>query len=42
MDAVVPFVGLFYGVQFAETAGFSSDFVSLGASLSHLELLTKK
>lgn len=42
MDAVVPFVGLFYGVQFAEAAGFDKDFVSLGGSLKHLELLTEK
>jgi len=42
MDAVVPFVGLYYGVQFAEAAGFDKDFVSLGGSLKHLELLTEK
>ena len=42
MDAVVPFVGLYYGVQFAEKAEFTSDYAALGGSLKHLELLTEK
>lgn len=42
MDAVVPFVGLYYAIQFAETASFDSGYAAMGASLKHFELLTEK
>jgi hypothetical protein len=42
MDIVVPFVGLYYGIQFAETASFDNGFTSLGTSFKHFELLTEK
>lgn len=42
MDTVVPFVALFYGVQFAETVSFDNGFAALGSSLKHFEMLTEK
>lgn len=42
MDTVVPFVGLYYGVQFAETASFDNGYAALGTSLKHFEMLTEK
>lgn len=42
MDTVVPFVAMFYGVQFAETASFDNGFAALGSSLKHFEMLTEK
>lgn len=42
MDAIVPFVGMFYGSQFAETVTMNDDHVGLAYSLKHLEMLTPK
>lgn len=42
MDTVVPFVGMFYAVQFAEEVDISEKFMSMGASLKHFEMLSEK
>ena len=42
MDTVVPFVGMFYAVQFAETVEFEENFMSIGSSLKHFEMLSDK
>lgn len=42
MDTVVPFVGLFYAVQFTEKVEMTDSFVEMGASLKHFDLLTDK
>jgi len=42
MDTVVPFVGLYYGIQFAQTASFDDGYAQLGTSLKHFEMLTEK
>jgi hypothetical protein len=42
MDVVVPFVGLFYFVQFAESVQFDENFAQMGLSLKHFEMLTDK
>ena len=42
MDTVVPFVGLFYAVQFAEKVEMTDNFIEMGASLKHFEMLTDK
>jgi hypothetical protein len=42
MDTVVPFVGMFYMVQFAEEVDISDKFMAMGASLKHFEMLSDK
>lgn len=42
MDTVVPFVGMFYMVQFAETVEIEDNFMSMGASLMHFDMLSEK
>jgi hypothetical protein len=42
MDTVVPLVGMFYAVQFAEKVEMQDSFMSMGASLKHFDMLTDK
>jgi len=42
MDLAVPFVGLFYGTQFCETIEFKEEYLDMGFSMTHLNMLTKK
>ena len=42
MDVVVPFVGMFYMVQFAENVEMEESFMSMGASLKHFDMLSDK
>jgi hypothetical protein len=42
MDVAVPFVGMFYFVQFAEKVEFEEKFMSMGLSLKHFEMLSDK
>ena len=42
MDTMVPFVGMYYAVQFAETYKFDKDFIEMGFSYDHLKLLKPK
>jgi hypothetical protein len=42
MDTVVPFVGMFYAVQFAESVEISEKFMGMGISLKHFEMLSEK
>lgn len=40
MDTVIPFVGMFYAVQFAEEVEITDKFMAMGASLKHFEMLS--
>jgi len=42
MDTIVPFIGMFYAAQFAEKIEMKDNFVEMGASLKHLDMLTDK
>jgi hypothetical protein len=42
MDVAIPFVGMFYASQFAETIEFPENFLDYGFSMKHLNMLTKK
>lgn len=42
MDTVVPFVGIFYAAQFAEKIEIRENFMEMGISLKHFEMLSDK
>lgn len=42
MDTVVPFVFMYYTIQFSEIAKFDSEFIEMGFSFDHLHLLKPK
>lgn len=42
METMLPFVGMNYVAQLAETAKFGADFVEMGFSFDHLNLLKTK
>jgi hypothetical protein len=42
METMLPFIGMNYAAQFAETIKFGADFVEIGFSLQHLNLLKQK
>jgi hypothetical protein len=42
MDLAVPFVSLFYAVQFAETVEFKDEYIDLGFSIKHFNLMNHK
>jgi hypothetical protein len=42
MDVAVPFVGLFYATQFCEQIDFNEEFLDLGFSMKHLNMLTSR
>lgn len=42
MDTMVPFVFMYYAIQFSETYKFDNDFIEMGFSYDHLKLLKPK
>jgi hypothetical protein len=42
MDTMVPFVFMYYAIQFSESAKFGTDFIEMGFSFDHLHLLKPK
>jgi len=42
MDTMVPFVFMYYAIQFSETYKFDQEFIEMGFSFDHLHLLKPK